>query len=803
MAGRYDDYLPSDGYQYLSAPRPNRGYHSDDEARQKKKTVYFDHSGPPASGQPTRPLLTSGQPTRPSPPRQFARPVDAQYYSRVPSPPPLRTDNRRFSSQDVRPSRAVSPPVGGSSYLSASGQERLYGIQPPSLRIRDPAGNTKNVSGRHSQSFVPQRQDLGTSFPEVKPPTEKRSWYDRPSSDAGISAMTRPSLAASKKSISSSGTGTLGDKVYRYNELGESEFRLVRVLPARMSKIKCEVVHASISSPPRYIAISYAWGDAGDTRRLELEGADIPVSVSLHGALDAVRQKNEIVTVWVDALCIDQQNRDERTRQVQLMTKIYSKAQSVAIWLGPESDRSAAAAEFIQDVAERAESPNRITKLLSTKSNESDVSATVSLFERDYWKRLWVVQEVFNAKDVTVYCGSSKLPWDIYKEASRVFQRHKGDLDYYFPGNSQGRTYARASQNHFTYSQILAYQGPGSLPDVRSLVHFGEESLLEVMRACRRKLASDAKDKVFGILGLLSEDVRNEFTVDYSLSVKEIYTNVVDFLVWTTGRLDVICESIHYPLHTNTASLPSWVPDWSHIPDTSAMCAMNITPPFWASGGKQAQFLFKDDRRNKLEISGIQIDTISAHGIAVGTLCTLADYLMAFIHWRALLLSYYKADAIECQDIFCRTLCLNQVPRAWAKSTDWVKACYHVFASLIRERLPHLPLDRELERYIDAKVDIKPEARRRFLQEHFGSRMMGRCFYTTKQGLLGLGSGFMAIGDVVVVPYGCNTPVILRPEGCRSEYRYVGDAYLHGYMYGRAVDELRLGDRKEAKFILH
>ncbi|KAF4876914.1 hypothetical protein CGCSCA1_v003866 [Colletotrichum siamense] len=486
-----------------------------------------------------------------------------------------------------------------------------------------------------------------------------------------------------------------------------------------------------------------------------------------------------------------------------MMTKIYSRAESVAVWLGPEADRSSDAADFLLRMTQHSGSPDKITKLLSSKSNERDIAAAVSLFERDYWKRLWVVQEVFNARSVTVYCGSNKLPWDVYREASNVFQRHKSDLDYYFPGNSQGRTYARAAQNHFTYSQILTYQGPGSLPDIRALRHYGEDSLLEVMRVCRRKFSADPKDKVFGILGLLTEDVRKDFPVDYSLSVKEIYTDVVDFLISTTGRFDVICEAIHYPPHMNTANLPSWVPDWSHIPDTVALGAMGFEPPFSASQRKEIKFSFKDDRRNKIEITSLEIDTIRTHGIAAGTLCTLADYLMAFIHWRALLLATYKADDLEAQDLFCRALCLNQVPRKWVNSFDWVTACFHVFASLIRERLPHLPLDQELEKYIDAKTDIKPDARRRFLQEHFGSRMMGRCFYITEGDRIGIGSGFMAVGDTVVVPLGCSTPVVLRPEGCRSECRYVGDAYLHGYMYGRAIDQWRNGDRKASKFVLH
>jgi hypothetical protein len=66
-----------------------------------------------------------------------------------------------------------------------------------------------------------------------------------------------------------------------------------------------------------------------------------------------------------------------------------------------------------------------------------------------------------------------------------------------------------------------------------------------------------------------------------------------------------------------------------------------------------------------------------------------------------------------------------------------------------------------------------------------------------------MGSGFMALGDVVVVPLGCATPIILRPEGPRGEYRYVGDVYIHGYMDGKAVEQWEHGQRKMHKYVLH
>ncbi|KAI4944509.1 hypothetical protein J4E86_009568 [Alternaria arbusti] len=151
-----------------------------------------------------------------------------------------------------------------------------------------------------------------------------------------------------------------------------------------MWKLKCEIIHVPLYSAPEYTAISYAWGDGVDTTSLVLEGATIPVAVSLHDALRAVRDEKEEVLVWVDALCIDQQNKDERATQVRLMGQIYRGAMSVAIWIGPEYEQSALALQLLQKVAENSIDSQHIR---STRNQDS--LALLNLFKRDYWKRLW------------------------------------------------------------------------------------------------------------------------------------------------------------------------------------------------------------------------------------------------------------------------------------------------------------------------------------------------------------------------------------------------------------------------------
>jgi hypothetical protein len=241
--------------------------------------------------------------------------------------------------------------------------------------------------------------------------------------------------------------------------------------------------------------------------------------------------------------------------------------------------------------------------------------------------------------------------------------------------------------------------------------------LLEVLYLCRTKLAADPRDKVFGILGLLPQEIRDQFPPNYSLSVKDVYTNVVDFLLTSTGRLDVICEAIHYPLHLSPIRLPSWVPDWSHLPQREML---RRSYNFNADSHTKARFRYLDDKLNPMEtpgnvieITGIKLDAISHRGVVVDVLHGLDDYLMSFLHWRALLLGNHDDDGSDpaytrlVQEAFCRTICLRQMPKTYS-SAHWADTCYRAFASLIKYRLPYLAIDPELRRYADDNYGLGP-----------------------------------------------------------------------------------------------
>lgn len=157
-------------------------------------------------------------------------------------------------------------------------------------------------------------------------------------------------------------------------------------------------------------------------------------------------------------------------------------------------------------------SSESIRKLIANENNASGFSAIVQLFERDYWRRLWIVQEVHNGNEITIHCGKQKISWLDCKLAAKAFRDHKEDLRALDLHSDGIRT-----QDQYSLSQALRYEGPNSIPDDKITEDFGKNpeklenlTLLQIMRICRRKLCADARDNVFGILGILPEKRREE-----------------------------------------------------------------------------------------------------------------------------------------------------------------------------------------------------------------------------------------------------------------------------------------------------
>ncbi|KAF2838609.1 hypothetical protein M501DRAFT_918031, partial [Patellaria atrata CBS 101060] len=179
---------------------------------------------------------------------------------------------------------------------------------------------------------------------------------------------------------------------YRYLPLDviAGEIRLIVLLPAEdpSSPLIAHFAYERLGGEVAYTCLSYAWGNPTRTSRILINGRSMMITENLELALRDIRQKSHPLTIWADAISIDQENVHERSREVRRMHKIYENADSVIAWLGPGNEASDRAMDFIINFNPKAEAP-------SYEENISVyVDILVHLLARPYFRRLWPVQEI-------------------------------------------------------------------------------------------------------------------------------------------------------------------------------------------------------------------------------------------------------------------------------------------------------------------------------------------------------------------------------------------------------------------------
>jgi Heterokaryon incompatibility protein (HET) len=131
------------------------------------------------------------------------------------------------------------------------------------------------------------------------------------------------------------------DQLYSQLDPRSREIRLIQLLPGSYDDyVCCHMVVVSLSNEPKYKALSYTWGDLQITLPICVDGCILSSTLNLESALRQFRQRNEVVILWIDAICINQLDNGERTQQVALMGDIYSQSQEVVIWLGKDLESS-------------------------------------------------------------------------------------------------------------------------------------------------------------------------------------------------------------------------------------------------------------------------------------------------------------------------------------------------------------------------------------------------------------------------------------------------------------------------------
>ena len=190
---------------------------------------------------------------------------------------------------------------------------------------------------------------------------------------------------------------------FKYRHLEEGEFRVLDILHSHdaAAEIHCRLVHHPFLWREPYNAISYTWGTDPPNKSIRLNDSEFLVRENLYHALRSFRRADEDRRIWIDALCIDQSNTDERNSQVARMREIFANATEVAVWLGeaPSGARQFGMEKIpwllrLFSTPGWADGREGLKSSLSSEYFLKTLDCVSWVFEHRWWRRIWVIQEV-------------------------------------------------------------------------------------------------------------------------------------------------------------------------------------------------------------------------------------------------------------------------------------------------------------------------------------------------------------------------------------------------------------------------
>ena len=183
--------------------------------------------------------------------------------------------------------------------------------------------------------------------------------------------------------------------------------------PDPKAAIRCKLLHKTFGQRPRYEALSYTWGSEGNKRKILIGGKDFQVGRNLWDALIHLRNPASDRSIWVDAVRINQADISERNRQVRIMHHIYNRAQAVLVWLGTADHK-----DRIWDMTFNGVDLDSGDGDYDRVSSEALISQMCS---RDYWNRVWIVQEIGKARKIRIHYGTGMVDWNTFIDTIKTY----------------------------------------------------------------------------------------------------------------------------------------------------------------------------------------------------------------------------------------------------------------------------------------------------------------------------------------------------------------------------------------------
>jgi hypothetical protein len=329
------------------------------------------------------------------------------------------------------------------------------------------------------------------------------------------------------------------------------------LITARLSDYNTDLIE-------HYVALSYVWGSLEDPQTIILNRRLFKVTRNLSNALHGLREQHRVVPLWIDAICINQDDILERNQQIQMMADIYGIARHTVIYLGGSNDKIDDVFREIalSELASKGETQRSLTDgaqrpTLNLKGMEYKQLLAEELLARPWFTRVWVFQKLVLSRDPWVQCGKSRLKWFLFCrflrrwEANRFFHNPRPDV--------QNRPY-----------ELLH-----SLIDAQTKFHASKlkgdprQTVIDILASRRGLGATDPRDIIFGHLGVATLPASSKIrsyrltAPDYRKDTLQVFNEFAhDILIWSNG-FEILSYVEDIDPTQRRRGLASWAPDWT------------------------------------------------------------------------------------------------------------------------------------------------------------------------------------------------------------------------------------------------
>ena len=263
-----------------------------------------------------------------------------------------------------------------------------------------------------------------------------------------------------------------------------------------------------------YEALSYAWGDTNSlSSSIEFPKGSLQITNNLDVALRQLRSETEKRTLWIDAICINQRDDTEKGHQITLMGEIYRKATVVIMWLGQSTVHTPFGLEILSFLTGDEPFDNNVP--WKCRSPELLCEGLKDVLHRDYFNRVWVVQEIALARRVQLCIGNHQICWKRGSRAYMFLNRMK--LAEISPQWEQAGLVA------ITMRPLLEVLEHMVMNTSQQIERRTRNDVLDYIHNLRHRQATDPRDMIFGLLALDPETLGPDFQPDYRLSKEEVF----------------------------------------------------------------------------------------------------------------------------------------------------------------------------------------------------------------------------------------------------------------------------------------